>query len=370
MSGTQNVSPVVQNAQNRANLIANSKYTRRRNANTITITADQQTYTIPLRSLNLLTSVDLDITLNVTCGSTAAKPQVGSPYSAIKRVGFVDQASVQRSSLTGRGLYDLLAMLGAGAPYNSVYTFAEGGADIPAIAKPAVPALAANATGTVSFRLHVPVSKSATDLTGAVLLQTGQNATPATIELTLESVLGGAATSLYDNTVTLNSGTIVVRQNSWQPLAAVSYPALDLSTINYMWETSQDSSNLVVSQEKEIPLQIQYPTDLVGIRYFNGSAFSQGGDMAKVEDWLGNILLNDSTPDERYTDYRLAHHYDCAPGLYWGDFRSAPLLNANLGLYLMRMTPSTVNAGAWVTQLYRQTRSISGAGGSQPSQTG
>ena len=363
------------NIDARNNLIANSIYTRKRQANVTNIDPNSNpslTYSIPLQSIGLITSVDLDITLNFTAGATAATPNVGAPYNSIQNVGFVDQSSIQRSSLSGRMLYDLMSMLTGGingvSPWNAAIALSQGGGEIPTISFPAIPNIAANGNGTVKFRLHLPIARSSYDLTGGVILQTGQNNTPAVVNLNLATVFGGTAETLYDNAVTLTSGTISVRQNYWTMMnPGIALPALDLASINYMWETAADSSNLVAGQQKEVQLQIQYTTDLVEVRYFNGTTYEQGGDISYFEDWLGNFLVNDSSPNQRYQDYRLNHGYDAAPGLYWGDFRNNPIKNANLGLYLWKITPSSVNANAKINTFYRQIRPVQAMGGAQPS---
>lgn len=361
------------NLAQRAAFIANSLHVRKTLNNSVTITQGNPNYSIPLVSVGLLTGVDLIFTINVTnpSATTAVTPQVDAPYNLIQSIGFIDQGSLQRSQMSGAALWEYLSFE-SGLPFDSAVSLSEGGGFIVPLADPSVPAnIAAGANATITFWLHLPVSKSKTNLSGAVLLQTGQNSTPAVVNINLAAVTGGVGNSAFSGPVTITGGTIQVVQNYWLPLVSnIVYPAGDLSTVNYLWETNGDSTNLIAGLQKEIPLQVQYETLLVRIKYFNGSAYTFGTDMAKIENWLGTTLIDDDSPTMRFRRYRRTHGYDASPGSYWADYRANPIQNANLGLMLFKMTPSVVNANAQVNQFYQQMRPISSFGGAQPLQVG
>lgn len=355
-----------QNAQMRAAYIAASQFFRVNQTNSTNITQTQQNYQMPLQSQGLLTSVDLEFSLTIAnSGATAALLNYGAPYSFISQISFVDQGSQKRSQISGLSLFRLLNQTinrnfpwgGEGVQNNGQYVTDFSYPVLP-LSVPAASG-ATPGTATYTFRISLPVSVSRMDTTGAVLLQTSQNATAANVLFTLQQLSGAATSPFTGGTLSIQSGTVKMRQNYWQPFGNAVAPPLDIQTINYLWESSPDFTNLVSGTVKEIPLQIQYPTDLVGFTYYNGSSFEYGSDMASVEEWIGNTTINNATPTQRYLDYRLTNGFDDLPGNYMFDYRLKPLSNQMLGTYTIRFQPNSAIAGqAWFSTWYRQSRPI------------
>jgi hypothetical protein len=315
-------------------------------------------YAIPLNNQGALVGIDLEVTLHLTNGATANAPNVGSPYNFFSNINFVDQSNVTRHNLSGQGLFDYLNFRKSNpsVPYNAAAAFSEGGANYPAIPFPSTPSPAANAAFVVSFLIHIPISKSKTDLMGMVLLQTGNQNQPAVLNLTLNSfIAAGGPLSPYADAMVLNSGTITTHQLYWQPQGGAVAPPIDTGCQWVLFETGQDNTNLSVGMLKQVLFQTQFQTKSIGIRYFNGNGFSTGNDLTSViEKTLGGtFFVDDDDPQLRFLRYRNMRGFDCAPGLYWFDYRmQGGIQYQAVGIYEADLVPSAVNAGAFITQLY------------------
>lgn len=358
-----------QNDAMRTAYIASSQFFKIRQTNSTVVNSQQQNYQLPLTSLGLVTSIDLEFDIVVAnSGAVPATLNYGAPYTFLNQISFVDQGSLIRSQLSGLSLFRLLNLTtlhdfpwgGEGVQNNGQIVQSLDYPNLPA----SVPAASGTTPGTAefTFRIQLPVSISRMNTTGAVLMQTSQNSTAANVKFTLAQ-LCGAPLSPFSGpsaaSVTIQSGSVRMRQNYWQPFNNASVPPLDVQTINYLWEAAQDTTNLVAGTQKEIPLQIQYPTDIVGLTYYNGNSFEYGSDMSTMEEWIGNTIINNSNPIDRYYDYRLARGFDDLAGCYTFDYRMKPLSNQMLGTYTIKFQPNTAVAGsAWVSTFYRQSRPI------------
>lgn len=355
-----------QNKLMRANFIASSKYLRINQTNATNLVAGTNDYQIPLQSLGFLTSVDLEFNFTISnTGTAAATLQPLAPFSFLSQISFVDQGSLTRSQISGPALLEILnALTTQGFPW-SASAVLNNGPVTSSLNYPLLPAtIPAGASATYTFRIHLPVSRSKMDLTGGVLLQTSQNSTAANVKFSLAPLTGTPSSPFgmggSNIVLAMTSGTVSMRQNYWQPFNNVDVPPLDVQTVNYMWETSPDTTNLVTGMVKEIPLQIQYSTDMVGLSFYNGGSFTFGTDIATMEEWLGNTRLTNSTPTQRYLDYRLARGFDENMGRYLFDYRMQPLLNQMLGTFTIRFQPEapTVQGSAFVRSWYRQKRPV------------
>lgn len=356
-----------QNAQMRAAYIASSQFLRINQTNSTSLSSNASNYQMPLQSLGLLTSVDLEFNMTITnTGTTDATLQPGAPYTFLQQISFVDQGSLTRSQISGLALFTLL-----NATTNRQFPWGGEGVQnngmiIGDFNYPVLPTtVPAGGTVNLQFRIKMPVARSDLDTTGAVLLQTSQNSTAANIKFTLAPLMGSPDSPYGVGASTLKlsmtAGTVSMRQNYWQPFGNAVVPPLDIATVNYLWETSNDTTNLVNGMVKEIPLQIQYPTDLIGLTYYNGSAYTFGSDISTMEEWIGNTRITNSSTTQRNMDYRLSNGFDPLPGQYLFDYRTRPLTNQQLGTFTIRFQPSVATLGsAYVRTVYRQSRPVGG----------
>lgn len=353
----QQISVVGQNMLLRSAFTANSLFVKK-TLPSVPLVAGVSNYAIPLNNQGALVGLDLECSFLLTNGATANVANPGSPYSLLSNINFVDQSNVTRHNLSGLAMWDYLNFNRGGAggvpAYNGALSLAEGGGNVGNIAYPVCGNMAANGTQTVKFLLHVPIAKSKYNTTGMVLLQTGNQNQPAVLNVTLTPYTGGAGNGPFTEPFTFTSGTITVHQLYWQPQGGAVAPPLDTQVQWALTETAQDNTNLIAGAIKEVQFQTQYKTSAVGIRYYNGSAFTFGTDMTSViEKTLGGTFyLDDDDPNLRFMRYRNARGFDCSPGLYWFDYRNNPLQYQAVGIYQADFVPATVNAGAYMTYLY------------------
>jgi hypothetical protein len=359
MSATKNtLTPQQQNAALRAQFIANSFYIRK-TLPTVVIVPGTYQYSIPLNNQGALVGIDIEVTVKTTQGASAGVPNAGCPYTFLSNINFVDQSNIVRHNLSGQGLFDYLnfkASASTGVAWAAATGLASGGGSYPVVADPVVPAsVTGGATGTYTFFMHLPIAKSRYNTTGMVLLQTGNNNQPAVLNLSFSQQIAGQGNSPISTAfVYAAGGSIIVHQNYYQPQAGAVAPPIDTNVQWALTETAGDSTNLVVGQTKNILFQTQFNTSAVAIRYYNGSTFNGITDVTSIQQWSlgGSLLIDDDTPLMRYRRYRVQRGYDNAPGLFWFDYSNNPLLSAEVGIYQANFVPATVNAGAYVTQLY------------------
>jgi hypothetical protein len=350
------VNPVAMNLAQRQAFIANSKQIRKTLA-TVSVVPGQSNYAIPLNNQGALIAVDLLVTLNLTNDSStaAADPQVGAPYSFFSNINFVDQGNVTRHNLSGRFLYDYMALRSMrAAPYGSAVSLAEGGAEIPPISYPGVPSLAASGTGTVTFMLHVPIAKGWNNTAGMIELQTGNQNQPANLNLTLTNKLNGTPDSPYSQKVTITGGTIVPQQLYYQPLTGTVAPQIDTSVQWALTQSQPDTTNVLTGVQKQVDFQTQFLTSCVGIRYFNGDGYDVDTSISSVllQANGGTFNMDDSTPLARFLRYRNSPGFDCAPGLFWFDFQNSPLITQAVGVFSATFDIVTANTGAYMEYFY------------------
>lgn len=352
------MTPQEQNSALRAQFIANSFYIRKA-LPSVAIIPGTYNYAIPLNNQGALVGLDVEVTIKTLQGAAAGVPNAGCPYNFISNLNFVDQSNVTRHNLSCQGLFDYLnfkAAASTGVPWDAASAFSSGGGAYPVLTDPLVPAsVAAAGTGTYTFFIHIPIAKSRYNTTGMVLLQTGNQNQPALLNLSLSQILNGQGNSPLSTAFTYAAGgSFIVHQNYYQPQAGAVAPPIDTTVQWALTETNGDTTNLVPGLTKNILFQTQFNTAAVGIRYFNGTNFLLGTDITSLQEWSlgGSLLINDDSPLMRYRRYRVQRGYDCAPGLYWFDYSNAPLLSTEVGIYQANLIPATVNAGAYITQLY------------------
>jgi hypothetical protein len=349
-----------QNLQMRAAFIKSSIFVKK-TLPAVSLVSGTSQYTIPLNNQGGLVGIDLEVTINITNGATATNTaNPGAPYNFITNFNFVDQSNVTRHNLSMQGMFDYLNFRqgNGGAPYNASVALAEGGASYGNIVQPLSPNMTVAATNyTVQFLMHIPISKSKTDTMGMVMLQTGNQNQPAVLNLTLSSLTAGAGNGPYPHAWTYQAaaGTIVPHQLYWQPQAGAVPPPIDTGCQWVLFETGPDSTNLTVGLLKQVLFQTQFQTKAIGIRYYNGAAYTFGTDMTSViEKTLGGTFwVDDDNPTLRFLRFRNMRGFECSPGLYWFDYRQQGGIQYQaVGIYEADFTPSVVNAGAYMTQLY------------------
>lgn len=354
-SAQQQLTPMQQNDLLRRNFIANSMLVRK-TLPVVALAAGQTTVAIPLNNQGALIGIDLEFNLNLTAAGAGAA-QAGSPYNLISNINFVDQSNITRHSLSGLGLIDYLMHRGnPAAPWgfqaalstNSPSTLQETFAD------PVNPALI-NGTNAHKFWLHVPIAKSRFNTTGMVLLQTGNQNQPAVLNITFTNKIAAQGDSPFALAFTYAAGsTITVHQVYYQPQAGAVAPPVDTQVQWALTETGADTTNLTVGQIKQVLFQTQFPTSLVGIRYFNGTTYGGIPDMTSIllKTLGGTFVIDDDSPTMRQRRNIIRRGFPNFPGLYWYDFTAAPLQYAAVGVYEADLTPAVVNAGAYITTLY------------------
>jgi hypothetical protein len=348
-------SPMAHNNAIRANFIKNS-YTMYKTLSSVPIVAGTAAYAIPLNNQGALVALDVEFVINITAGAAALTPNPGAPYNFVSNYNFVDQSNVQRHNVSGQGLWDYLSRkTDNGYPFGASEAFASGGGSYPVNTLDfSVPTPAAAGTGVVRFWQRVPISRSMVDTRGMVLLQTGNQNQPAVLNITLTSQIAGQGNSPYNNAFTITGGSIIVHQIYYQPKTGVLAPPLDTKMQWALSETGQDNTNLIAGALKQVQFQTQYLTYAVGIRYYNGNGYTYGTDMTSVieKGTGGTLYINDDSPNLRFRRYRANHGTECAPGLYWFNYDTNPLQYKEVGVYEADFVPATVNAGAYITQLY------------------
>ena len=353
-----NTTPALSIHQQRAAFFAASVFTSNLLPNTTSINPGGVT-SISIPAQGVLTSIDLIVTLNVTnSGANAASPQYGAPYSAITNIKMKDQQQLERLDISGLGLYKYLSFNnppGVGL-FDASFSPAEGGALVPSYPSPSIPDVAAGANGVITFPIHIPISMNNNSTEGAIQVSNNVTAALPKVELTIPAVVGGNATFPYNNAVTVTGGTVQVIYNSWvqtQNIPAGYFPTADFANAIRLVDSISDSTNIIPGGTKQIDLQLQFVTDLVGITYYNGSSYEQGGDLNSIIFYNGIMTVDNKPPSFHFQRYRRMHGVDGFPGTYFFDFRANPLTNQTVGLYKVLLNFATVNAGAQTTQFYR-----------------
>lgn len=348
-------SPIAINAAQRATFIQNSMLVRK-TLPVVTGAVNQTTYSIPLNNQGALLGVDLEFNIALTAAGSGT-PQNGAPYNLISNINFVDQSNITRHSLSGLGLVDYLIHRGnAAAPWGMQAALSTNSPshEQETFADPVVPNLAAG-TVNVKFWMHLPIAKSRMNTTGMVLLQTGNQNQPAVVNITLTPKIAAQGDSPYNLAFTYAAGTtITAHQVYYQPQAGAVAPQIDTQVQWALTETGADTTNLTVGQIKQILFQTQFPTSLVGIRYFNGTAYGGIPDLTSIllKTLGGTFIVNDDSPTMFQRRAIVRKGFPNFPGLYWFDFAAAPIQYASVGVYEADLTPAVVNAGAYTTQLY------------------
>ncbi len=365
-SGAQTAAAAVQaNLQNRSLLLQTATPMRKLLGTYGPFTAGQLA-TIKLRNVGILTGVDLVVTGNITI-TTAAVPTSYGPFNFIQNLSYNDFNNVNRINLSHRAL----AIIEAGRQRRlGTRGFLSDLVDTPAVAGSVAPQIqlptAVVAPTSANFRIpiHIPICyDSSSNLKGAVLAQTDRGEQYISVQFpTAAQVFGSTDDAVYSSGAGSIANLYVTAYQLFlqpQPIQGQLYlPMQDLVTVYELNGGMRSSSDLAAGQAK----YINYPNArqvLSSVHaYFNGSTvvgsgFVYGTDMTNVEIELSaNTSMTKFNGPDLYDHLRRLFNGDAFPGSMYFDHRRVPIDTVDFGQVQAKLTPSIVNANAYVESTF------------------
>ena len=365
-SGANTAAAAVQaNLNNRKLLLATATPMRKLLGTYGPFTAGQLA-TIKLRNVGILTGVDLVVSAEITI-TTAAVPTAYGPFNFVKAIQYNDFNNTNRINISHRALTVVESLRTRRLVARG---FLSDLVDTPAVAGSVagqiqLPTAVVTPSGT-NFR--VPVSlpicyDENSNLKGAVLAQTDRGEQYVSVQLpTNAQVFGSTDDAVYSSGAGSVGNIYITAYQKFlqpQPINGQLYlPTQDLVTVYELNGNMVSTSDLAVGQAK----YINYPNArqvLSSVHiYFNGSAtvgdgFTFGTDMTKVEIELSaNTTMSAWNGPDLYDTLRRYFNGDLFPGAMAFDHRRVPIDTVDFGQVQAKLTPSEVNANAYVESTF------------------
>lgn len=359
MTQQQQVNPVVQNYNARANLIGTGLHMVKRLAPT-TASALGGSVQILLERMGVLTGIMLNFTIpvNVTVAATAS---AFAPYNFVNNISYTDYAGLQRVNTSGYHLHALNCFRGHRMANNSSknagYILSETGIDTDILELPT-----AVAASSINFSLFVPIAyDAASDLRGAVLSQTIYGDHYITIQLPSSLVGADPLAYVYTaGTVALNGNISVdAYQHYIMPQNGVAnLPMIDLSTVYAIEGNFSDSTNITAGQDK----YINWPNNRAIMStqhiYNNGALGGtlNGADISQIVLLgNGNTNLREMSPRYLRNQMRYTLGSDLPSGFYQLSSRTQPVTTQLYGNVQTKVSIVTAAAGSYFSSQYEST---------------
>ena len=303
------------------------------------------TLNIPMPNSGIMLSADLEISIPIDITAVATANPIGAP-GAVTNVTVTDWYGNTRTSVSASRLQSLLGYR-MGRPFNRIPTSLNN--DSADFIGQQLPTAVANST--VRFMLHVPIAQGAGSLVGALLTQTSNGTCSINLQ-TLANLISATNPHAPYSAGTATYGNVTVTP-SFRFLMPVTFapqtlPLLSLSTAYAIQEVRNQEALVVGAQNYTNfpPARTVYSQIL---DYVNGNQTNFGSDLTSVAVIVsGATPLKFWTPRRRLIEQRNLLGADDIPGRYYFPFRSRPINTSIYGSFQLQVTPSLVNAGAYL----------------------
>jgi hypothetical protein len=366
MAAAAQVSPAVQNAYARQNLIQTGLYGNKQLA-PVTASALGQQVKIMLPRVGIATGVMLQVTVpvNITVAATASP---FCPFNLANLITFTDFAGLQRVVTNGFQLH-ALNMFKSGNSMGNALNYANLTASEVAIDTGIlhVPTGVAN-TDSLKFFVYVPFAYDPkSDLRGALISQTVTG--DQYITITLPNALVGTDPWVFPYTAgtavlgAANGGVISVTgfYHYIQPqngFAMQNLPMIDLSTVYAIEGNLTDSSNITAGQNKFL----QWPNNraiMSALHFYNQAATGgtlNGADLSQIV-LLGNSNTNirELTPEYLRMQQRFITGTDLPSGVYYLGTRDQPISTQLMGNVQTQFGVVTAAASSYFASQFEST---------------
>lgn len=247
---------------------------------------------VKLDPVGLITSLFLDVTINVNITAAVAVASKMAPYNFLKNVRLVDDQGVVRVDAPGHHIWALNSVRKNSLEYRDTGVM---------FSSPSIPT--AIGAQTIQFFMDVPVSYSDKDLRGAIR---GDVAGDIYLNIDWGNLLvnNGDSDTLYNGGattgVTLVNGTVNVFQRYLQSDAIL--PA-EIQQVHYIEGGLRISDGIVAASEKLINYIINRRTIAVMMTYVNNGAMN-AADVSSIRFLTGPSELLRFSANEMYAVQR------------------------------------------------------------------
>lgn len=307
---------------------------------------------LAMPNTGIMIGCDLRCSLSVNATAAMEANPIGA-YGTISRVESTDWYGNVRHNVSASRLNSFNGYM-IGRPYNSIASSLADAAGDDLYNMPT-----ADATGTMSFTLHVPLIREG-GLDGALLTQTSNG----TCFINLSTLSASSMISSTNPLAPYSAGTATFGNFTVTPywrylmpfnFSASQLPILALSTA-FAIQESDSQSNLVAEQQNLMNFPAARTIYGQILDFVNGSSMSFGTDVSRMQ-----IVVNGATPvqtfsaNQKLIQMRNRLGADDIPGRYYWGYGTQPINTQIFGSYQMALTPSTVNSGAKMTMANKMT---------------
>lgn len=251
-----------------------------------------ETARVKIDPVGIVTSLLVEVNLNVTIATAAASASEMSPYNFLTNIRLLDERGNVRIDAPGHHIWALNCVRKRTLEYRDVGVF---------FSSPSVPT--AIGTQDIQFFMDIPISYSDTDLRGALNAEV-----PGDIYLNVrfaETLLtSGDADYLYNGTgasvITFNNGTLKVFQRYYQ---SSEQPPADINIVHYIEGGLRISDGIVANSERLINYPINRRTSALVMTYVNNGVMNES-DVSLLRMTQGPSEMFNLNADEQYAIQR------------------------------------------------------------------
>lgn len=302
-------------------------------------------FQFPLNRFGITTGVTVRFTATIdNTGAAALTPSICAPFNAVTGLTYTDFGGIQHTSnANGAALY-----IGDGVRRGRLPFAGATPTNIPGLVEqPSVVQIGgAVGTSTIQFSLYIPLCVDPeSDLTGAVLSQTGQGTHYVTGLFSNNGLVGSDPLNypFTAGTATVTNLTIQATQHCLQPQDYQQIPNIDLTTV-YGFQTQIDTDSIAAGLDH----YCYWPNArkiFSAIHIFdNGGALNFGSDLSQIR-----VLANTNTELQNFTpiDWLMAQrlkfdNQDLFAGFYYRGNRRQPIQISQIGQVATVFTPSSI----------------------------
>jgi hypothetical protein len=343
MSSTQTMNPVQQNYMARQAVLATGV---RYNMKIAPVSSSGAgSFQIPLNRFGITTGITLRFTVVINnTGTTALTLSPTAPFSLVNQISYTDFGGLQHTSnAAGALLYVGEAVRTGKLPYAGSNV-----TNIPGLVQNSSILEIGGAVGesTTQFSIYVPLAVDPnSDLTGAVLSQTGQGNHYVTFSVAPNGVVGSdpLMNAFLAGTASVTSVTVQATQHVIQVQDYNMIPRIDLETV-YGFQTQIDTDSIAAGLDH----YCYWPNArrvFSAVHVFdNGGALNFGTDLNQIRVLVNtNTELDNYAPIDWLSQQRLKFdNLDLFPGFYYKGSRRYPIQISQIGQFATVFTPSSI----------------------------